>query len=85
MNLPNPSTDAGRLWAETEETLRLLLGRGGRPPAPPTPEAGRGRGALPEEAPPGLRAGKRHERALRALAKEMRRLIAEDRRRGLGV
>ena len=92
MNLPDPSPDAGRLWADTEKTLRLLLGRGGRLSARPAPTSGRGRSPLTEDAsgrfaPAGLssRTGKKHERALRALAKEMKRLITEDKRRGLGV
>ena len=84
MNLPDPSPDAGRLWADTERTLRLLLGRGGRLSARPASGAGRALSPLPEETPPDLRAGK-NERALRALAKEMKRLITEDKRRGLGV
>ena len=92
MNLPDLSPDADRLWTDTEKTLRLLLARGGRLAAQTAQTAGRGRSPLLEEAsgriaPAGLssQAGKRHERALRALAKEMKRLIIEDKRRGLGV
>ena len=92
MNLPDPSPDAGRLWTDAERTLRLLLSRGGRLSARPVPTNGRDQSPLTEEtsgrfAPAGLssRTGKKHERALRALAKEMKRLITEDKRRGLGV
>ena len=85
MNPPDLSPDADRLWADTEKTLRLLLGRGGRFSARPAPTTGRGRSPLTEDALPDLHTGKRHERALRALAKEMKRLIAEDKRRGLDV
>ena len=93
LNLPNQSPDAGRIWAETEETLRLLLARSGRLAARQASTAGRDRNPPPEEAseraaPADLlasRTGKRHERALRALAKEMKRLITEDKRRGLDI
>ena len=86
MTIPNPSPDTGHLWAETEDTLRLLLGRGGRLAPLPAPAAERSRSPLPEEASPDLQAGRaRHERAVRALAKEMKRLITEDKRRGLGI
>ncbi len=86
LNPPNPSPDTDRLWADTEKTMRLILGRGGRFVPRPAPTAGRGRSPLSEEAPPDLQTGNiRHERALRALAKEMKRLITEDKRRGLDV
>ena len=84
MNLPDPSPDADRLWADTEKTLRLILGRGGRLLASPSGPGGRSQSPLPEETAPALQTGK-NERALRALAKEMKRLITEDERRGLGV
>ena len=81
MNLPNPSPDTDRLWTETERTLRGLLGRGGRLAARrnPRPEEAR------EDILPYPASTARHERALRALAKEIKRLITEDKRRGLGV
>ncbi len=75
-----------RLMSETEEVLAALVARSGLVSAIAIVS---GRAARPARTPGGGSVGSgsslrgRDERELRALAKEIKRLISEDKRRGL--
>ena len=86
-----------RLQALTAEAGHALRRRAQRLTSPPvlavTPDSGSRRGTSPGsstsavEATSGVAGVKtpREERSVRALAKEIKRLLTEDRRRGLGI
>ena len=88
------SQRVARLSTEADETLRgflrrtgmfAVLSEAGASSGPDSPPAGDGAYGTGEETARGRTRTPRDERPLRALAKEMKRLITEDKRRGLGV